>query len=277
MCGACGTAVPRHWSAPFLASQASRGTAARAVTALIGPRPTVVAVSAGFLICGATGATTVASDLGAVWQALDRLGVPRPATANCPVHVGGPVTLPAVRTGLLEVQLVLCKEAPSPLTVGDGQTEERDGPIAEQYVDGRDADPEDLIVRLHELSRSSPASAAPRAARLILRPGDLPRTLSHLTADPTRPYQLRLPPAPMSRDRPQQWPHAAGRPLSASGIPALLAWAAGRQGQDHPQRLAVHVAVAHGQSFELEMLHGVVIRAAVGLTTTAPHARSKDR
>lgn len=269
MCGSCGTAVPRHWSAPFLASQAARATAASAITALIGPQPAVAAVPAGFLIRRATGGTTLAPDLGAVWRALDRPDVSRPAPADYPAHITGPVTLPEVRNALIEVQLVLYDEPPGLATTGNGRTVTPEDPTAEQHVDGRDADPHDVIARLRELSASSAASAAPRTARLILGSADLPRTLPHLAADPTHPYQLRLPPAPHPRDRPGQWPHAMRRPASVGSIPALLAWAGGRREGELPERLVVHLPVKDSHTFELEMLQGVVVRATVALTRIA--------
>ena len=194
MCGACGTAAPQHWSAPFLASQAARATAARAVTALVGPRPAVVAVPAGFLVRQPTGATTVAAHLGAVWKALDRAGLPRPDTDRPPAGISGPVTIPAVRAALLEVQLVLT-DVPWPATSSG------------RVVDGRGADPHQLTSRLHDLAVTGSASTA----RLVLSPADLPRTLPQLVADPTRPYQLRLPPGTAPEQELEVGPPRVGR------------------------------------------------------------------
>ena len=263
MCGACGTSAPRHWSAPFLASHAARATAARAITSLIGPVPAVVAAPAGFLIRRPTGATTIASHLGEVWQALDRLDVPRPADASYPAHVTGPVTLPPDRASLLEVHLVLCDETTTPppaAGAGVGRAAEPEHPAANRCVDGRDCDPHDLIRRLHSLAVSRAGGASP--ARLVLGSADLPRTLPHLEADPTRPYQLRLEPISTSRDSPEPGLQSAHQLASASNIPALLAWAGARR--DLPERLAVRLPVGDDRTFELEMLRGIVTRATVG-------------
>jgi len=53
MCGACGSAPDRHWSAPFLATVPARSSAARAVTAMAtqaGARVTVAADGSGYTV-----------------------------------------------------------------------------------------------------------------------------------------------------------------------------------------------------------------------------------
>lgn len=245
MCGACGVAAPSHWSAPFLASLPARATAARAVTAMIGAAPAVVGVPGGFLIRRPTGAVTLVPHLGAVWQALDRYGVPRPVTAAPPLDVTGPVTLPPVRTTMLDVQLAL------PDTLGHR-------PGAEELLDGRGTEPHVLTERLRALA----ASTEPRAVCLLLDFNDVPVVLPHLAANPTHPFQLRLGPA--GRGRTVGVPSSATRTeFSAAAIPALLAWVASREGRDRTERFATGLPATPDCTFQLEMLHGVVTRCAL--------------
>jgi hypothetical protein len=67
MCGACGSAPDRHWSAPFLANLPARSSAARAVTAIAtraGSRVGVTAAAGGYAVATPTGRCVVAADLG---------------------------------------------------------------------------------------------------------------------------------------------------------------------------------------------------------------------
>jgi hypothetical protein len=100
MCGACGSAPDRHWSAPFLATLPARSSAARAVTAMAvraGARITVTAAAGGYAIATATGRRSVAANLGEVWVQLRQLHVlngavpPVPATQ---IPSAGPATVP---------------------------------------------------------------------------------------------------------------------------------------------------------------------------------------
>lgn len=267
MCGACGTAAPDHWSEPFLASQPARATAARAVGAMIGQQA-VLAAPGGFLVRRPTGATVLAPHLGAVWRALDRLGAPRPAPGRAVPPVTGPATLPAVRPTPVEIQLVLSDDEVTPR---DGhaaaqphpQAADRHGP--ELHVDARGIHPHDLPALLHDLAASTAGNLAVRRARLVLANADLPRTVPHLLAAPTAPYQLWLS-LPLASRRCA--PPEGNPPLRPPGsnIPALLAWASGHHGQGHPDRLAVELSLDDERTFHLHMLHGVVTRCSVQAT-----------
>ena len=244
MCGACGVAAPSHWSAPFLASLPARTTAARAVAAMIEATPAVVGVPGGFLVRRPTGTVDLVPHLGAVWQALDRLGVPRPAATSVPPDVTGPVTLPPPRPALLDVHLVLT----------DGLDQE---PADEELLDGRGVAPYMLLNRLRARARGD----GPRVIRLLLDDADLQRVLPHLAADPAHPFQLCLDAA--GRPGTVPVPDRVARPDSAGRIPPVLAWVSGREGQGQVEPLVTSFPAAPDRSFRLEMLRGVVTRCAL--------------
>jgi hypothetical protein len=104
MCGACGLAPDRHWSAPFLATVPARSSAARAVTAMAaraGARVTVGAAAGGYALATATGRRSLAMNLGEVWDQLRQLRVVDYAVPSVPVAQlpsAGPATLPPLNT-----------------------------------------------------------------------------------------------------------------------------------------------------------------------------------
>ena len=104
MCGACGSAPDRHWSAPFLATVPARSSAARAVTAMAtqaGARVTVAADGSGYTVGTATGRRSLAADLGEVWDQLRQLRIADGAVPPVPaaeLRSAGPATLPPLST-----------------------------------------------------------------------------------------------------------------------------------------------------------------------------------
>ena len=240
MCGACAVAAPSHWSAPFLASVPARATAARAVGAMIRSGPAVVGVPGGFLVRRPTGAAVVVPHLGSVWQTFDRLGVPRPVTAEPPLDVGGPMTLPPVRAGILDVHLAL----------SDAREQ---GCSDEELLDGRGTDPHVLVGKL----RARAASSGSRAVTLLLGSSDLAQVLPGLAAHPSSPFQLRLPAAPADRARALPV-YGTERKPDAAVVPALLAWVAGHEGQGRLDHLVSTLPAAPDRVFRMEMLNGLV-------------------
>jgi hypothetical protein len=102
MCGACGSAPDRHWSAPFLATLPARSSAAAAATtiaAAAGSRMRVTAAAGGYAIATPTGRCWLAANLGEVWQRLRQLGTLDGAVPPVPptgMASAGPATLPPV-------------------------------------------------------------------------------------------------------------------------------------------------------------------------------------
>jgi len=78
MCGLCGSFTEIHWSAgPAAASRPAVGRsfiAGAAGRALAGSGIRIAAWGQGFRLTGPTGRTELAADLGAIWQAAERLG-----------------------------------------------------------------------------------------------------------------------------------------------------------------------------------------------------------
>jgi hypothetical protein len=106
MCGSCGSAPARHWSAPFLAVLPARSSAARAVTVIAaqaGARVQVAAAAGGYTVTTPTGVWEVAADLGQVWARLRQRHALGPVLPVPPMRIAsaGPATVPSVHPRVL--------------------------------------------------------------------------------------------------------------------------------------------------------------------------------
>ncbi len=244
MCGACGRRSQSHWSAPFLASQAARATAARAVDAMVRPAANIAATPAGYLVRRPSGAATVGSDLGSVWQLLDTMVPGHPRSNARPMDVLGPITIPPPRPWVADVELLVDQ--------GDGVSQMQGRPLM-SVLDGRRIPTSSIPMRLDRHVHT--ADARPRA--LLVREAQLEQLAPQLEADLTRRYQV------YGTCEPGEDPlHRSPDQRVAAEIPALLAWAAGLRRFAGLGPMAVRIPLGQGRDFVLDALHGVVLRCA---------------
>lgn len=247
MCGACGTNGAGHWSAPFLASQAARSAAAKAVTAMTGRGVTVVGTPAGYVVGTPTGNRRAVADLGQVWNIVAPPGSPcRIGTA--PVGLLGPATVPPLRAALTRVVLVVTRTG----AFRGNATARMAQPEGDGEIDARQIGSAELPVRLRECADTQRS----RVLRVLVDMADVDRLLAELPADPTRPFAVT---DVLDRDDPKPT-----IPLYTDGsfqqLPGMLAWLAAHDGSTPHHNLRVQLPMPNRHILAIDLIRGLVTR-----------------
>ena len=247
VCGACGTNGAGHWSAPFLASQAARSAAAKAVTAMTGRGVTVVGTPAGYVVGTPTGNRRAVADLGQVWNIVAPPGSPcRIGTA--PVGLLGPATVPPLRAALTRVVLVVTRTG----AFRGNATARMAQPEGDGEIDARQIGSAELPVRLRECADTQRS----RVLRVLVDMADVDRLLAELPADPTRPFAVT---DVLDRDDPKPT-----IPLYTDGsfqqLPGMLAWLAAHDGSTPHHNLRVQLPMPNRHILAIDLIRGLVTR-----------------